>query len=497
MDGSKLYLQLLSLSKEELKGLRHFLEKTPHGKDSLEYRLFNHLHPVAAEKQDKKPDKKELFKHLFPKEKGFDLHKDKRVRNIMSKLSKQLEEFLALQELDEDPILRQRLLIKAYEKRKASTLFLKEIEVQKKRLEEAAHRGSEYFWEMTWLHNTVYFHTDTLRSETSHHAFASSAESLELSFILSLLYWQAESVSRRLVLNEATTPHLLEPALLAARHQYATKHPVIGMFLQLIEPGKSPDLNALKKSVFDCQTLLNPFEKSLAFKMLVNYTIAQANMLGKSQAESLLNLYKTGLDQGFLDNKTAMDSLQFINIVIAGGAAGEFDWAKEFIKDRQKLLSKKDREKTTLLCEAYLYYYRAVGLNGQADDFNNAMLCLHRIKRADEIIELHFRSLQMRVAYDACKTAADFATGMSLMLEYTSSFKKYLKGESNLSEEVKRDYNSFIDNFKEIILLKNRQKDPQYDSKDYLEEIARFKQHLKQAAFVRLKHWLEEKAAEL
>ncbi len=487
---SKLYLQLLSLSGEDLNAARRFLETSLPGKHSPEFRLFNLLLPISSHEDAKKPDKKDLFKRLFPQEKGFDEHKDKRVRNLMSKLSKLLEEFLIHRELDGDPLLRQRLLVRAYQKRNASALFFKETEVQKERLEAGGHRGADYFSELAWLHSALYFHPDTMRFKANHDAFAAAAEALELSFTLALLCWQAESVSRKRVLKEAPASRFLETVLDAARQHFAAKNPVIQMFLYLVETEQPPDLELLKKTVLDCQPLLNEFERSLAFKMLVNYTIPNANRGGQSQTEALHDLFKAGLEQGMIYRKGAMDTLRFTNIAITGAAAGDFEWASGFIEKYKTYLNKKDRDKAVLLSEAYLHYYRAVRLGRRPEDFKKALECLNLIKRADEIIELQARSLQLRASYEACPPGG-FAPEMPGILALASHFKEYLLRENHLSDELKHEFIGFVAYYKELANLKGSLKALRPA------QIARFKNRLEQATSIRFKHWLEERAAEL
>ncbi len=487
---SKLLLQLQALTEADLKVVRRFLETSLHDRQAPELRLFGLLLQDSSLDDHKKPDKKALFKRLFPDEKGFDERKDKRVRNLMSKLSKLLEEFLVHRELEADPSLRQRLLATAYQKRNAPALFFKEAEAFKSLLSESGQRGADYLAGLAWLHSALYFHPDTARFKANHDGFSAAIESLELSFTLSVLCWHAESISRKRMLNELPKSHYVETALAAARTGFASGHPIIELFLQLVEPAHPPDLEALKKALFDCQHLLNEFEKSLAFKLLINLTIPNANQGAQSDVYALLGLYKAGLERGILHRQDAMDTLRFTNIAITAAGAGDFEWTAWFIEKYKPFLSRKDREKAALLCEAYLHYYTAVRNGRRPEDFAKALACLIQIKRADEVIELQARSLQIRVNYEAC-AFTDFPDEAPAMLALANYFKEYLLRELHLSDDVKRSFLNFLALFKDLVNLKAGL------AATKASQVQRFKQKLGQAGPVRLKHWLVEMAAEL
>jgi hypothetical protein len=487
-DGhSKILLQLQCLSEKELKAFRGVLTKELFGEASEEVKLFDFIVKSSSKGDLKKLDKAAAYRKIHPGEKGFDAKKDKSIRNLQTKLSKALADFLIQTELAEDESLQQKLLAKAYRRRNASALFFKETKERLDALECSPLKGGGYFTELASLQMELYFHPETARFIANSGTFAAVVESLELSFVHALFCLQAEAVARKKVLQEQSDSLFLGKAMEVARERYVQKYPVVRLFLRLLSPVAPGEFEGLKREVFENEACLDGFEKSMAFKVLLNYAIASANRGSNQEAQALHDLYRTGLEKKFLHGIDAMDVLQFTNIALAGAAAGAFEWTSIFIEENKASLKRSVRGDAVALCRAHLFYHQAVqGQNPQG--FSQAIVLLNNIKRTSEVIELRARPMHLRALYDSAGLD-DFPGMVATLFSLADNFKTYLERERQLSVSKKTAYLHFIHCFKELTKLRA-------GIESGSDAIGRLQTALEKEEAIVFTRWFKEKLAE-
>jgi hypothetical protein len=259
------------------------------------------------------------------------------------------------------------------------------------------------------------------------------------------------------------------------------------MFLRLLRPVSPEEFEDLKQAVFESALLLDGLEKSMAFKVLLNHTIALANRGGSREAEALHDLYRTGLEKNFLHTQDSMDALQFTNIVLAGASAGAFEWTNEFIGKFASSLRRDERAVVVALCQAYVFYNQAA--RGQnPDGFKQAIKLLVNIKRSGEVIELRARPMHLRALYDSAGPD-DFPGMVATLFSLADNFKTYLERERQLSVSKKTAYLHFIHCFKELTKLRA-------GIESGSDAIGRLQTALEKEEAIVFTRWFKEKLAE-
>jgi len=493
MDGTKLMHQFSALSDEDLDALKKYLAVNAHQQLRVlfEYMLKHRNGPES------RFEKKRVFEKLFPREKN--AYNDLRLRNIMTRLSQQIEAFLIQQELAADESVKRRLLIRAYSKRSAYFLFKTEIANRLRKLEDQNERGIAFFRECATLYHLLFFHPDTKGVfKPGKDLYLQLVRSLESWFALEILSYQSDFLVREMVVNEKNPSKFIETALhkidqvldiqdnpVADFLMHICKLPASGLLFEDVEPVYERYLRASPH--------MGSFERGVASKALISRIYGLVSATGDSRFFNLLfNLYKDGLNAGIYIELGSMNVSVFTNIVITGATVGDFAWTEDFIKTHEPIIDEKERDFVILLSRAYLNYNKGRKATGQDAGmyYVAAINDLKFIKHGQPDFELRVRSLQLRICYEYDVV---IEKNIQPLTEFSRNFRQYLRHQDHwLAESRIQAYLDFI----HYTLKLARLHSPVIKKKqEKLEKtILAIKEKSSQ---MMMRHWLMEKAEEL
>lgn len=493
MHGTKLMQQFRALSDQDLAAFKKYL--AANGQQQVQS-LFEYLlkHRNGS---DRAFEKKQVFAKLFSKEKA--AYNDDRLRNVMSRLSQQIENFLIETELAEDEALKRQLLIRAYQKRNAYLQFRTEILTRLRKLENEQERGIEYFRECAALHHHLFFHPDTKGDfKPGKDQYLQLVRSFESWFALSMLAYQSDFLVREVVLNEKNPFQFIE-AVIHKIDQVLdiVDNPVADVLIHVCElPASGLSFGDVEK-VYERYQRASPhmgtFERNVASKALISRINSLVATTGDIRFFNLLfNLYKDGLQAGLYIEQGNMNVHVFTGIVITSATVGDFKWTERFINTYELKIEEKERKDAVLLAKAYLNYNLGKKTAGKDAGiyFQKAMTALLNIQHGQPDYELRVRSLQLRICYEYYLL---IEKDDQLLTDFSKNFRQYLHNQDNrLAQARVQAYQDFIHyTLKLARLLGPNVKKP-------LEKLEKtiFAMQNKSAQMM-MRHWLMEKAEEL
>ncbi len=492
MRGTKLKQQFEALSDADLIPFRKYL--AVNGNRQVRA-LFDYI--AAHRREADELTKPMLFKKMFPKERDYN---DVRLRNLMTRLGKQIDAYLVQDELQEAEELRTQLLLRAYEKRNAYPLFKAEISGRLRKLDLQQEQGISFFRERASLYHHLFFYPKTDNtSKQSKELFDQLVRSFESWFELGTLTYQSDYLVQKALTNEENPSRFFGLMLDKNASKGEDSHsPVVKLLFYLCSLSASGlDFDAIEqacKFYHEALPQMETLERKIAAEGLISKVHALIAAHGDERSFGLLfNLYKDELEMGMYVEAGRMHARVFTGIAVTGATAGYFAWTADFIKNYSQLVEETDRENAILLSNAYLDYNRGRKARGSEAGkyFGEAILALSRILHGPPEFELRVRSLQLRIFYDHDLV---LRKNEQLIKDFSKSFRQYLRNldSSRLSNLRVNAYLDFIRYTLKLAQLHSpNAKKPQETLQKIIQDI----EH--KSTQVMLRHWLMEKAEEL
>ncbi|NUO01951.1 MAG: hypothetical protein HUU01_15205 [Saprospiraceae bacterium] len=477
MENSKLIQLIKALSEPEIKEVRLYLESPFHNTDPHVAAFFKALCRYYPDLQGNRMTKAGLFKMVF-KNTPYD---DKKLRKLMSKLTKSIQAFMVMKEGQEAPAHR-LLLVQALARRGAQQLFEQEAKTGIHEIESNGAKGIAQYRELAWYYHLWHFSSASGQVAAADSQIVPALENTEHYFVLAALEYHLEVLIRSKT-REVPAPYsFFNPVCQYAAAQSEEKHPVIALFFQLQELYAGSRNDSLFQKTYqlylDIEAGMSRFERQLAWKILCQYLIRHSNDGHMADSRFLFDLYKSGLEKGMLAEQELIRKKSFTNIALAGIMVYEFDWALDFVDRYHNLLDTREQEATKDLVMAYWNYYRATVSATESESlFKEASRLLQRIPYSDEIFYLRIYSLRLRLNYDYDLRKKQNPEELKRTLK---NFKRYLDGKTELSNEPLERYRQFSVFLEKLAKLSAREKD----------ELQKMINSLVHTPGVAFRHWL-------
>ncbi len=444
----KLLVLLKSLQPDEQKEFEKFLQ-SPFFKASEQYlKFFRYLckqHPLF---ELEKSNLQAAYKHCF----GHQLLTESRLYNLLSGLSRQLEQFLVVRmvlapdEGEDDGHMYAQLLVKSLGLRNLGTYFRTEAQELIEETVQRPVKGTDDVLALHQLNHQIYYNPDTPKYAEHPPYITLATGYLDLYYCISKLRYVAEMKARERILNvryevpllDAVLAHTAAPELLDAQPLLAVYHRLVSLYLQGVEEQGFQDL---MRVYTDKRHLLPRADHSILLRHLINCGISLNARNVEIEAE-LLSLYKLAIETDtLLDGKRLTDS-SFINIVHLAGKCKEFDWAKAFISKFSPYLEESKRQPSIDLATASLYY-----VEGRLDE---AQDCLKYTIFHIPSFELLGRVQLLRIVFDRYLL---YGKDYEFLIAQLKAFERYLQVKQ-LTAEKKDAYLNWVRYLRKLAIVK-------------------------------------------
>lgn len=394
MQETKLVILLKKFEPEAIKSLGKFLKSPYFNTNPTIIKLWNHLEKYAPQFESNQLSQEKTYKKLFPKE----TFKEKKLRQLRSRLLKLVEEFLAIESFRQNEFEVNSTIANAYRAKGMKDDFEKRYESLKTNFSSEAFLPSAVLHKKLTIHHQLFFSELYVKGDKYPQNLAVSTRLLEKYYTQQKLLYTIEWLSSKLRYKHEVPQSIVSYAKsLQANPAIEFADTIQSIFencvkLLLLEEKSAEFFMALKKQFTRNYTKINASRKTLLLRLLINFCVNEENK-GKKTTEKTFQLYQLGLSDGAIFYKGLMTNVTLVNIVSLALKLKQFQWAKAFIDEEKYRLYEPQKEEYLLLTKASILYYE--------EKFQDCLLVLSTMKNIDFItLELIKRNLKIRAIFE-------------------------------------------------------------------------------------------------
>ena len=376
------------------------------------------------------PDPETLYAAIFP-EREF---REVRVRRLYSDLTAALYEFLAQEEIREQPTERMLLGLR----------HLQQVDLEK-------HRRSQFRNLRRTLDHSPLRNADHALQEyrfatfrdrhdpTEQDAYRNTDHHLEVFYLSNKLRLFCETAALARAHPDRPVP-TLAPGLLARAADY-TEAAVVAyrsLVLLYLEPDRVEHFHRYKTFLHQHIRRFDHYEQQNLFVHALNYCIDTKINLGRNDFfEELFELYRDALETGILLRHGHLPPEHYKNIITGGMRAGRLQWIEAFIQTHTDRLPPEHRADAEAYNLAKLYFHR--------NDHDRVLEQLRAVTDRNDRYAFGSKILLLKTYFQLGEDRS-----LQSLLE---SFRLYVRRHPRLSAPVRRRYLSFLKIFKRLVRL--------------------------------------------
>ncbi len=493
MQNTKLLQLFKAIKAEEFREFTQFLKSPFYNRSQRVILLFEYLKKYKNNLDDDKLRKEYAFKRLFPKGEEY---ADWKMRELMSDLSKLIEEYFVVKEAEQNPMDRQMLLIRSFEKRQVDDHFFKYAYRLDKEIDNLELKTMEHYIAQLQLQSRLYYHDSTskLKNKGGKELLSGIMYNTDMMYSLAKLRYGYEIKAWEQVRGEQLKGFIPDKFLEKLPQKVLNDNTLLRIYQISTHFYKLH--NALKTPTVKEQSLQ---DESAAQKLLGMYYEMKelvinniSKLSGRDEALDLItllinsatltvadnreyfSLYKIGVDNEVFTMYGSFPQSHFTNIVIISCGIGEFEWTQNFINKYYIYLPDEDDKKENIirLYKAYLSFYKK--------EYEQVEFLLYTLEFEDVSYGLRHYTLLIASLYELERELHDSC----------DNFKQYMyrKHKTKLiGTDIRKPHNNFI---KIVLGMANIRG-------QFKPDIATLKKDLDKMPNVVMKTWLIEKIAEL
>lgn len=337
------------------------------------------------------PSREVAWQRLFPGE-PFD---DQQLRLRMSYLHKLLEKYVAFSEWEDDRLGVQARLAAGYRRRGLLTPFERARrklaqEMDRQPLRDARFHQLQYRlqWEQA--------QAATAENPTEPIPVQDLAQSLDAWYLSSRLRLICLSAAQQGVYASGARQGIDAEIVALAERGPWRELPAIAIYLHayrmLGQPAEEGHFQPFKTLLLESAGRFSGEEIRGLYLMAINYCIRRINGGEKGYFREALDLYKPGLENGFLLENGVLSRFTYHNIAAAGLQSGELDWVNRFIHDYRNALERRYRESSFSFNLARLEYARG--------RYGAVLELLQQANYRDPLLNLAAKTLLIKTFYE-------------------------------------------------------------------------------------------------
>ncbi len=357
LENSKLIARYItSLSKQEMRKLSSFL-KSPYVPVKDLSPFFKIIHKYYPKFSNKNFTEEAVFKALYP-ERTF--RKDG-LAKLKGNMISEIENFLILEELKEDKILKKNLVNKCYAKRKDYITFRNASEGTISDIQKTATKTVKNYKDLMDTFHDLYFHPETPKNNALSDTYINGClENLDCFYFYTRIMYALEIQNRGSLQAEKTEIKFLPETKRLAQQTSLQENPTYNLYVTLstfLDKKKKKTFKKLK-SLLKNNPCISRQDKLVTIILLSNYAFSQFRDGKISYRKKLFALNKIRDQLNLFLVSNIISDEAFINIIINAAACKQFEWLEAFKDKYFEYLKEDTREDTWLLCNAYYAFYQ-------------------------------------------------------------------------------------------------------------------------------------------
>lgn len=462
-----------ALDERERQRFGEFVRSPFHNKREKLIRLTAVLEDLYAGAEPKEWDKEAAYTAVFERSPCQDLQ----LNNVVSDLFQLMEAFLAWQQFNRQPELRDVFMIEHM--LSASMLDQADKVIKRKAEQDTGDAFVQYRFNQ--LADQYFFQRSRKGDNTW---LLQGQESLELYYLSHQLRIWCELVSRSNILAldyDTTRFEAFESYLRSQLGKYG-HHPTISIYFPILQWLRDQNddtwFEGFQEKLF---THISEFPEQEARDIVAyvqNYCVRRINQGRNEFLRAWLDIAQFVLPLRLLHEGQFLSQWTFKNIVTTGVRLREFEWTESFIHNNYTHLAPEIRDNAYQYNLAVLYYERG--------EFGRAMQLLNRVHFTDPNYYLDAKAILLKIYYDHNEFEA--------MLSLRDTVKIYLLRDKLLSRNQHMLYKNLFSYT--LKLYKLRLERHVIDETKWQQKFSALKQSVEANGLVANKSWVVGKMGE-
>lgn len=434
MEKSNLINTLRTFEKKELRDFRKWLLSPAHNQREDVVVLFDYITSGKHLFSEKYLAKPKAFKAVYP-DRTFS---DAEMRQVMHFLFRSVEEFLVYQELLMDEVKVQATLAKVYRKRQLAKQFKRAMDSGWKVQAKLPERNSQFYENEMLLQYEQYSYLSGLGRNVPLN-LQEVSDASDVAFLANKLRLGCIMLSHQAVFKTEYDMGILNEALRKIEEE--ERHldvPAVAIyyygFKAISMPREEEHYQKLKSEILRSGLLFPHSELRVIYLMAINYSIQKTNAGKRAYFREAFELYQSGMKSDLFLENGVLSRFTFGNSISIALNLKEFDWVEKQIAESSSKLEEKYRENFVRFYQARLHFERK--------DYDNAMLLLAQSEYDDILMNLHAKTMLVKMYYEL-----DEGNALDSLL---GSMRTYLQRKKVLSYH-KTNYKNIISLTKKML----------------------------------------------
>ncbi|MGB0839233.1 MAG: hypothetical protein ACPGXL_03775 [Chitinophagales bacterium] len=441
----------MTLNPKEIKRFEEYVRSPFYNKNEKVIQLIQIIRKAYPNWQSRSLANKKVFAKIFPKER-FD---ERKVRYIMSYLTKLLEGFMTYMELEADKIDQTRLFLVGLTKRELQNYFEANFDNVKVALDKTTIRDSKHYFDSYTIHKVATDSLEASRVRDDNKNLLTTLNQLDLFYLSTKMRYISALLNRGNILAENHHEILLDdlmnhvqrnPEKYQQEPTISVYHALNEMLLHKNEGIYYHDFMGLLKKHGE---QLTKVDLEYLYMIGRNYCIRALNA-GMSKdfdfLAELFRLYKIMIEKELWATNMVnyFPHSVYKNVITTGLRLKDITWTGQFIEDFKEKIEPKYR--------AAAYTYNKANFYFATKKYEEVLALFNaaELKLIDVFYQLSYRTLQVKTYYEL---------GLDRVLEsFLESFRIYLIRNKELPVEKENIYKDFIKFVKRLYRIKTGNK---------------------------------------
>lgn len=337
------------------------------------------------------PNYQGAFQFIFPTT-AYDITK---LRLVMSDLYKQLLEFLAFKEWEKEKTTHALYQAKALRRLGLEKYSRQQLRLAKERSEKEQLRNADHF-RLRYEIMAEYYVLDLRSKPADARQLQALSDTADLALLSAKLRQACLAIAHQSVYPAEYQLGFTHEALSYIESKEMIEVPVIGLYyycyFMLKNPTQETYFQQFKTLLFAHGHAFGEVEIRDLYLMGINYCIRQVNREAEGYFQEIINLYRQGLEGGYLLENGILSRFTYYNMVAAGLRTGEYEWVENCIYQYRNKLERAYRESSFSFCLARVEYAR--------ENYQAALPLLQKANYRDPLLYLAAKTLLLKIYYE-------------------------------------------------------------------------------------------------
>jgi len=428
MENSKLIQILRTLSSIEIRKFSEFVQSPYFNKNKNVIDLMQILHKQHPKYSAKQASKQNIHKLMF-KGKVFD---EKDLRYPMSDLTKLLEEFLTIAELNDHVVLKKHFQLKAFNRRNLEKQFPSLMKDAFKEIEKDKFRDTDYYFRKFLLEEDAFEFTFKHFNHAHKNNLQQVVENLDVFYLATKLKYCCEIINNRNTFKFDQDTLMLDEILNFLKKNSYEHIPLISIYhkilLTLIESEDEQHFTDLRDLLTKFSTSFPVEEQHTMFVYALNYCVHRINKGNSGYLRQYFEIFKQLIDREIVFVDGNLTQWDYKNMVTTGLRLKETDWVADFIKLYKNKIREDHRENAYKYNQAHLKFFQK--------KYDDTIKLLSQVEFTDIYYHLDSKSLLLKTYYEKREIESFFSL--------VDAFKVYLSRNKLISDYQRTTYRNLV-----------------------------------------------------